>query len=127
MYNRKTSEAAERFAERRRRENEAPRLKTEFPALQSLALEIRETSSTVSGSSSPMHIRRIMVDNAPALFVVPCGDARCQHGGHDITTMLCSHLRSREARFEGEHECRGSNDDSSCSRVLHFVGIATYA
>lgn len=127
MYNRKSNEAAERFAERRRREDEAPRLKTEFPTLQTLALEIRETSGAVSGASSPMHIRRIMVDHAPALFLVPCGDTRCQHGGHDITSMLTSHLRTRDARFEGEHECRGSTDDTGCSRVLHFVAIATYS
>ena len=127
MYNRKTNEAAERFAERRRREDEAPRLKTEFPALQTLALEIRETSDNVSGAMSPMHIRRIMVEHAPALFVVPCSNARCQHGGHDITSLLRSHLRSQETRFEGDHECRGSTDDATCSRVLHFVGTATYA
>ena len=127
MHNRKTSEAADRFNERRRREDEAPRLKTEFPTLQSLALEIRETSAGAATASSPMHIRRIMVDTAPALFVVPCGDARCQHGGHDITSVLRSHLRSHETRFEGEHECRGSTDDAMCSRVLRFVGTATYA
>ncbi|MGH7280481.1 MAG: hypothetical protein ACRELY_03075 [Polyangiaceae bacterium] len=127
MHNRKTSEAAERFAERRRRENEAPRLKTEFPSLQTLALEIRETSGAAASAATPMHIRRIMVEHAPALFVMPCGDARCQHGGHDITSILRSHLRSNETRFEGDHECRGSTDDAMCSRVLHFVATATYA
>ena len=127
MYNRKTNEAAERFAERRRREDEAPRLKTEFPALRTLALEIRETTGNVSGATTPMHIRRIMVEHAPALFLVPCGDARCQHGGHDITSLLRSHLRTSQTRFEGDHECHGSTDDATCSRVLHFVATATYA
>lgn len=119
-------EGAERFAERRKREDESPRLTAEVPRLQSLALEIRETSEGNS-IDRPMHIRRIVVQNAPALFVLPCGDARCRDGGHDVTHAVMRGLRAGETRFEGQDACAGSLGTAPCSRVLDFVATATYA
>jgi hypothetical protein len=123
--NRRQSEGAERVAERRRREDESPRLTAEVPRLQSLALEIEEKSEG-RRTAEPTHVRRVVVKHAPALFLLPCGDARCKDGGHDVTYAVMKALRTSETRFEGQDACRGSVGTGQCSRVLHFVGIATY-
>src|ERR1700685_4293591 len=73
--NKRHSEAAERFAERRRREDEAPRLHTRVPALAPLRLEVEERRPA-SPVVDSRHMRHI-VDTAPALFMLPCGDPAC--------------------------------------------------
>jgi len=77
MHYRKQSEAALRFAERRRREDDAPRLSAEVPRLLTLRLEIEERSGG-SVVAEPVHVRRIVVEHAPALFflLVAIRDAR---------------------------------------------------
>jgi hypothetical protein len=125
LYNRRHSEAAQRFAERRRREDEAPRLTAEVPRLTGLKLEVEERSGA-GPVAEPTHVRRIVVEHAPALFVLPCGDARCKDGGHDITHGVMRHLRAGETRFEGQDVCPGSVGSSQCSRVLVYVAEATY-
>lgn len=120
------NEGAQRFAERRKREDESPRLIAEVPRLQSLALEIEEKSEG-SPVAEPTHVRRVVVQHAPALFFLPCGDARCRDGGHDVTDPVMRALRVGQTRFEGQDACAGSVGTGPCSRVLHFVGIATYA
>lgn len=125
MYNRKNSEAAQRFAERRRREDEAPRLHSEVPRLRTLRLDIEERSDGRS-VAEPTHVRHVVVASAPALFLLPCGDPHCKDGGHDITHSVVRYLRAGEVRFEGEDSCSGSVGTGSCARVLHFVGVATY-
>src|SRR5579859_4730332 len=105
MHNpRKYGEAAQRFAERRQREDSAPRLAAEIPDLLTLELEIEER---VAGNrvAEPSHIRRVVVESAPALFVLRCGDPRCKDGGHEVTDAVLRRLRSRETRFEGSDEC----------------------
>ena len=86
LYNRRVSEAALRAADRRRREDDAPRLHDAVPALDSLRLEIEERrgGGVLAGGT---HIRRIMVEHAPALFDLPCGDRTCKDGGHDLTRV----------------------------------------
>ncbi|HEX3595602.1 MAG TPA: hypothetical protein VHU80_10880 [Polyangiaceae bacterium] len=118
-------DAAERYAERRRREEEAPRLLAVAPGLESLRLEIEEhrAGGTLSEAA---HVRRIVVDRAPALFVLPCHDAACKGGGHDITHDVLRSLRERSERFTGESPCNGQVGSSECRRVLVFVGVATY-
>ena len=124
-YHRKQSEAALRFAERRRREDEAPRLSTEVPKLKTLQLEIEERSGG-SSVAEPKHMRKVVVEHAPALFLIPCGDSRCKDGGHDVTHMILRSLRAGEAQFEGNDTCAGSQGSGQCSRVLHYVATATY-
>jgi hypothetical protein len=126
MYNRRQSEASLRYAERKRREDEAPRLATEVPALRELRLEIEERSGG-SLVAEPVHVRRIVVEHAPALFILPCGDSRCKDGGHDITHAVLRSLHAKEERFEGQDLCSGSQGSGQCSRALHYVAIATYA
>jgi hypothetical protein len=123
--NRRHSEGTQRFADRRKRENASPRLTAEVPQLQSLALEIEEKSDG-GPVAEPTHVRRVVVQHAPALFVLPCGDGRCRDGGHDVTHAIIRALRANETRFEGRDICAGSVGTGQCARVLHFVGIATY-
>jgi hypothetical protein len=124
MNYRKHGAAAARFAERRRREDDAPRLSEQVPELISLRLEIEERSG-VAGTQ-PRHIRRFVIDRAPALFLVPCGDPRCTDGEHDLTTVVMRALRARETSFQGTDGCTGSVGPGPCERVLHFDAIAEY-
>jgi len=123
MNSRKHSVQALRFAERRRREDEAPRLHEEVPALVSLQLDVEDRAGVFGGSS---HTRRIVVERAPALFLVPCGDPRCGGDEHDLTSDVMRALRYRETSFQGEDECRGSLGLGACSRILKFNAVATY-
>jgi hypothetical protein len=118
-------EAAQRAAERRRREDEADRLAAVVPALDSLRLEIEERRGGVALPEST-HIKRISVPHAPALFEIPCLDTWCKDGGHDITGEILRALRSGATQFEGEHGCGGRSGAADCQRVLRYVAIATY-
>jgi hypothetical protein len=122
MSPRKNNPAALRFAERRRREDDAPKLCTEIPNLRTLRLTIAEQF----GAGAFHHVRRILVDRAPALFFVPCGDPRCVDGGHDLTTPVLRALRAGETSFEGSDACSGSLGSSACLRVVHFEGMAEF-
>ena len=125
MSLRKNSLAALRFAERRQREDEAPRLSTQVPDLVTLKLEIEERY----GAGAMKHTRRVVVDRAPALFLVPCGDPRCTDSEHDLTSAVMIALRARLTSFEGSDECGGtlgSAGNAYCSRTLHFHATAEY-
>jgi hypothetical protein len=123
---RRTSAAAQRYAERRQREDEAPRLGSEVPDLVGLRLTIEETSAA-SALSAPKHVRHIVVATAPALFFVPCGDPRCTEGGCDITAEVMAGLRAHQVHFEGEQECRGILGSANCARVIRFQAEAEYS
>jgi hypothetical protein len=122
MRARTNSPQALRFAERRKREDEAPRLREQVPNLKSLELHIEDRS----GAAGSEHIRRVVVDRAPALFLVPCGDPRCVEGGYDLTSMVMRALRLQETSFHGEDSCGGSLGPSACQHQLKFTGVATY-
>jgi hypothetical protein len=119
---RRNSQAALRFAERRRREDEALKLGQQVPDLASLEIVIEERA----GAGATKHIRRFMVDHAPALFLVACGDPRCTEGEHDLTHEVMRALRARQTSFRGDDECAGSIGSSPCLRVIHFDGTARY-
>lgn len=121
---RKNSPLALRFADRRRREDDAPRLTELVPELARLRLEIEEWSGPTA--TQPRHIRRIVVDRAPALFLVPCGDSRCLGAEHDLTATVLQALRAHETTFHGSHECTGFAGQAACTRVLRFDAIAEY-
>lgn len=125
MMWRQNREVTLRTAERRQREDEAPRLAVTIPGLQGLRLEVLEHSSSVSHPEYT-HVRHVVVANAPALFVVPCHDKECKEGGHDLTQEILAALRLRNARFQGEDVCRGMVGSAGCSRVLGYVAVATY-
>jgi hypothetical protein len=119
---RRNSPAAQRFTERRRREDEAPDLHNQVPALTSLELSIEERS----GAGATKHIRRFVVDRARALFLVPCGDPRCVDGEHDLTMDVMRALRASKTSFQGTDDCMGNIGSSTCLRVIHFEGKAQY-
>jgi len=112
-------EAAQLIAERRRREDDAPRLHADVPLLASLSLAIdeRRDNSAIAGRS---HVRRIVVERAPALFVMPCSDPDCTGAEHDLTQAIMRALLRAATRFEGESACQG------CSCTLRYVGTAAY-
>jgi hypothetical protein len=123
MRSRRDSPTAIRFAERRRREDDAPKLRAQVPNLVSLQLDIDDRSGVGEGSA---HTRRVVIDRAPALFVWPCGDPQCANGEHDLTTTVMSALRAHETSFHGEDACMGSVGPNACSRVLQFEAFAAY-
>jgi hypothetical protein len=118
-------EAARRVSERRKREDEAPRLIAQVPKLLTLQLEIQELRGSVPLDES-RHVKHVVVQHAPALFELPCHDQACTDGGHDITSAILRSLSSGATRFEGKHECRGRTGSADCQRVLHYVALATY-
>ena len=119
------SEASLQSAERRQREDRAPRLLAEVPFVDSLRLEIEERRQ---GAAVPetVHIRHVAVAHAPAMFELPCLDTTCSGGGHDVTVSILRALRSRLPKFEGEHSCNGTTRTAPCTRVLRYVANATY-
>ena len=79
-----------------------------------------------SGAGATKHIRRFVVDHAPAVFLVPCGDPRCSEGGHNLTQEVMRALRASQTSFAGSDDCAGFIGPSACLRVVHFDGTARY-
>ena len=122
---RRLGEAAQRAEERRARENEAPRLLAAVPRLRSLSIFIEDRSDR--SVAQPKHVRRVVVESAPALFLIGCSDTNCKDGGHDVTDLVMRALLRGETSFQGEDRCYGALGPSSCTRVLHFDASAEYA
>jgi hypothetical protein len=121
------SNAAQRFAERREREDGAPRLLTLIPGLQSLELDIRERRGawpepTPEGS----YVRHVVISSAPALFFITCHDPECRDGGHELTSLVMRALRSHQARFEAVDRCPGRLGSADCQRTISVVGKVGY-
>jgi|SRR5580704_9874246 hypothetical protein len=126
MYSRsRNSEAAQRFAERRRREDAAPRLREAVPALATLRLEIDERRG-VTNAGDPKHVRLVVVDSAPALFSLPCGDHSCREGGHEMTDAVLRALQAGAGRIDLEDPCHGTIGTAPCGLVMHVHVTATY-
>lgn len=119
-------DGAQRFQERRQRENEAPRLKAQVPNLKSMRLEIEEKRGATAIPESK-HVRIVVVDVAPALFALTCGDSSCKDGGHDITHTVLRHLQSGATDFEVEDECSGSIGTAHCGRIMRVHATAVYS
>ena|SRR5579864_5185379 len=126
MMTGRSREAFLRFAERRRREDEAQRLQSEVPRLCALKLEIEEHRGT-STLAETKHVRHVVVARAPALFVLPCGDPDCREGGHDVTDSLMRHLREGATDFVVEHECVGDVRGARCDRVVRIRAASSYS
>lgn len=122
MYFRKPSNAAICAQERRRREDDAPRISAILPDLVGLKISVEERSAT----SSPKYIRRIVVESAPALFLLPCSDPHCTDGGHDVTNEILSALRASKKAFGGPHECNGTIGSTPCHRTIWYDAEAEY-
>lgn len=123
MNSRRNNPKALRFAERRSREDDAPRLSAMVPSLATLQLDVEDRAGIIGGTR---YTRRIVIDSAPALFLVPCSDPRCTGDEHDLTADVMRALRSQETSFQGEDACSGSVGPGACSRVLEFHAVAGY-
>jgi hypothetical protein len=124
--NGRSREAHLRFAERRRREDEARRLHDELPQLKTLKLEVEEHRREATIAETK-HVRHILVDRAPALFELPCNDPACRDGGHDLTDAMKERLRARAPEFVLEDVCMGDVRGAPCGRVTRVLAFATYA
>ena len=119
-------EAANRFRERREREDTAPRLQDRVDRLLTLSIEIDDHFGAIMMAKT-RYVRHVVVDRAPALFQIPCSEPSCEDGGHDVTREVMQALLAGEPEFSGEDVCFGWRGDQRCDRVLHFVGHATYS
>jgi hypothetical protein len=124
MNSRRNSPRMTRYAARRRREDGAPRLRDQVPGLVGLELHLEDHSGVLPGAR---YTRRVVVDQAPALFLVPCVDPECAGVDHDLTQKVMEALRSGEVSFHGEDECSGVMGPSPCARALRFEAVATFA
>jgi hypothetical protein len=120
------NEAAERRRKRQEAEDAAPRLTDEVPNL--TGLRLTQTFRRGESAVQPPYVRLVVVDRAPALFIVPCIEKTCRDGGHDITQIMMSGLRRGLSRFEGSAACEGElgSMGARCGGVLVFEAEATY-
>jgi hypothetical protein len=118
----KMAQAHQRSADRRAREQEAPRLLSLVPNLSELEIAIVE----LSGVASVSHRKRFAVATAPALIIIPCGDPNCDDGGHDITYDVLQTLRGGQTQARREHDCRGQVASAPCRRRIEYDVRATY-
>jgi hypothetical protein len=125
MTNSRSREAAQRFADRRKREDDAPRLVAEIPNLATLKMAIEERRGSVATAESK-HLRHVVVDRAPALFILQCGDPSCDGGGYDLTSRIMRELRARRTEFEVDDECTGNVGNARCGRLVKAILTATY-
>jgi hypothetical protein len=114
--------AAQRSTDRRHQEDDARRLKAAVPDLATLQIEVVEES----GAGSTKHRKHIVVERAPALFNIVCGDPRCEEGGHDITHEVMQALYASRETSENSHECTGSTGSAPCTRRISYRVSATY-
>lgn len=124
MKTRQRTEAALRFADRRQREEEAPRLRDRVPSLATLRLDV--TDGRGATNADPKHTRIVVVDTAPALFSLMCGDHSCRDGGHDITSSVLRGLLAGSTHFDVEDLCYGSLGSAECGRTVRVQVTATY-
>ena len=122
---RRDPEAMKRAAARRQREDNAARLQAKVPELKSLSLHIEEGPMGLEGAWVS-YVRHVVVERAPALFEIPCGDRACRDGGHDLTRRVMRALQSGKAEHSGRHRCEGSVNGDDCPLELSFVVHATY-
>lgn len=124
LYNNSKSRlAAERSRERRKAEDDAPRLTAEVPLLRSARIEIVDNSANGSNKYS----KHVVVARSPALFIVPCSDPACRDGDHDITSEVMHAFRQQLESLVGESSCRGMTGSAECRRSIQFTLTAEYA
>ena len=111
--------------ERWKREDAAPRLAGEIPALQSLSLTLKDVREE-NGIPGKERTQHVIVERAAALFEIPCAELKCVDGGYDITSDVMNALRRRRDTFEGSTQCRGTVGQGACRCTLFFVARAVY-
>ena len=125
-YRRDSTEEAARRKARHARDDASPRLRDRVPRLEALHFEISVSREGVAVEAA-RHVKRFVVGQAPALFVLDCTDQSCRDGGHDLTERVLGQLAANQERFEAEDSCRGRSGDRECGRVVRVTAFATYA
>jgi hypothetical protein len=111
--------------DRWKRENDAVRLKDEVPKLDALRMQLEEFSGghSIAGTSRVQHI---VVAQASSRLEIPCGDSKCEEGGHDLTHDVLGKLRAAQPTFEGSSVCIGHVGERPCERLLKYSAQAKY-
>jgi hypothetical protein len=111
--------------DRWKREDDAARLKEELPQLEALRMNLEEFSGghRVVGTS---RIQHVVVAQASTRFEIPCGDSKCEDGGHDLTRDMLAALRAGREAFEGSSVCSGRVGERACERTLQYSFSAKY-
>jgi hypothetical protein len=125
-YRRSTNEAAALRKARRDRELASPRLRDSVPRLRTLHFEVTVQQGG-AWLNAARHVKRIAVDHAPALFLIPCTDPDCSDGGHDLTEAVLRSLERGRTRFSAENRCSGKVGDRECGRVVNVAAFAAYS
>jgi len=123
---RRISPAVIAAKKRREREDAAKRLSEVVPELESLKMWISDTADD-EGALPVSYVRHVVVTTAPALFDLPCGDKKCEEGGHDVTRKMMRRLRQGETTWTGKSRCRGTKKGEPCARELEVEVQAEYA
>lgn len=127
MYRRRDfGDVAARRQARRERDAASARLRDRVPGLRALHFEI-QVSQGGEEIQTARHVKRFVVAQAPASFVLDCTDPSCRGGGHDLTERVLAELDAGRERFESQDPCRGRSSDRECGRVLRVTAIASYA
>ncbi len=122
---RRDREAVRQTQERRRREDDAARLRSVIPHLKTLTLRVEEKEKE-RPEDSVLYIKHVVVDRAPALFELPCCRRGCCDGGYDVTRQVIRALKRGETQFGGRDKCDGHTKDEQCARKLFFRAEADY-
>lgn len=123
-HKRRDPALVEAEADRRRREDAAPRLRDQVERLRSLRITFEDLRSEGRVAASS-YARPIVVATAPAYFDVRCMEPRCT-GRHDLTARVLNGLRKSEVSFSGVSECDGMVGDMPCGRTLAYACEAVY-
>ena len=110
---------------RREREDASARLRDEVPDLVELRFEI-EDQAQFEVAPPVSYVRHVVIATAPAMFDLPCGDRKCEDGGHDVTGRVMRTLRGHEGESRGRSRCRGQRAGEPCERKLRYCFTATY-
>ena len=119
------SDSSRARTERWKREDDSPRLKDVIPSITRLRIELTEYADNRSVTDS-QRVQHYVVERAAAHFEIPCSDARCEDGGHDLTSVVMSALRASRHTFEDEDPCRGYVGEHACGRTLKFTGYVEF-
>jgi hypothetical protein len=105
----------------------APQLRSAFPTVQQLRLELKFAGTTTNIPASQSHV---LHPPARAFFAFPCPYADCD-GQFDLTGVVSPLLADRLSEAEGALECQGHRPDrlatrASCQLHLNYEFIVTY-
>lgn len=125
-----SSPAASRqeYLERLRRDRAAaPQLRSAFPGIQQLRLELKFEGTTTNIPASQSHV---LHPPARAFFELPCPYADCD-GQFDLTSVVTLLLTDRLSKTEGMLICQGQRPDrwttrTPCQLHFHYEFTVTY-